>query len=42
LVFLLGFMASNFKEIADNPARQFFELFNELIALNAQTSQAED
>ena len=42
LVFLLGFLANNFKEISNNPARQFFELFNELIALNAEINEFED
>ena len=42
LKFLLGLLAFNFIEIANNPARQFFELFNELIALNADINEFEE
>ena len=38
LIYLLGLLAKNFSMITDRPARQFFDLFNELIALNAEYS----
>jgi len=36
LVFLLGLLAKNFPNISDKPARQFFDLFDELIDLNEE------
>ena len=33
--YLLGLLAKNFENISDRPARQFFDLLNELIDLNA-------
>ena len=36
LIYLLGLQAKNFGLIADHPARQFFDLFNELIDLHAE------
>ena len=35
LVYLLGVLAKNFETISDKPARQYFELLNTLIDLNA-------
>ena len=35
LKYLLGLLAKNFENISDRPARQFFDLLNELIDLNA-------
>jgi len=42
LVFLLGLLAKNFSQISNRPAMQFFELFNELIAINADLNSDED
>ena len=38
LAYLLGLLGNNFTMISDKPARQFFDLFNELIDLNAQSN----
>ena len=35
LKYVLGLLAKNFENISDRPARQFFDLLNELIDLNA-------
>ena len=42
LTFLLGLLAKNFSQISNRPAMQFFELFNELIAINADLNANED
>ena len=36
LIYLLGLLAKNFSLISDKPAMQFFDLFNDLIALDTQ------
>ena len=36
LVYLLGLLGKNFAMISDKPARQFFDLFNELIDINSE------
>ena len=36
--YLLGLLGKNFQMISDRPARQFFDLFNALIDLNAENA----
>ena len=42
LVYLLGLLGKNFSMISDKPARQFFDLFNELIDLSAEYEWLDD
>ena len=36
MIYLLGLLAKNFNLISDRPAMQFFDLFNDLIALDIE------